>query len=240
MSDLTPLEVLVWADMACFTRPENKVERVSYPVMTPSAARGVLEAIFWKPEFAWQVREIVVLKPVRFFGMLRNEVELKASAGRPNGFYASDARQQRQTLALADVAYVIRADIAPRPHVADEDPAKWRDQFRRRVERGQCFHRPYLGCREFAAHFAKPDGSETPVTQTSDLGLMLFDIAFRPDSNARRLTFARHGGRSDDGTTRERQNVGGVASPIFFEARLDGGVLRVRPELYAMTEGAAS
>src|SRR5688500_5509480 len=134
-----PLEVKVWAEMACFTRPENKVERVSYPLPTPSAARGVLEAIFWRPEVAYRVREIAVLKPIRYVSFLRNEVELKASS--PGGISITDARQQRNTLALYDVAYVIRADMHLRGHTSD-DVAKYRDQFRRHVQRGKCFHRP--------------------------------------------------------------------------------------------------
>src|SRR5689334_8051532 len=130
-----PVEVRVWGDHACFTRPEMKVERVSYTVMTPSAARGILEAIFWKPEFSWRVREIAVLKPIRYFSILRNEVQSKMSARRDAPFYANEDRTQRHTLGLRDVAYVIRADVAVRAH-CDEDPAKFRDQFRRRVARG--------------------------------------------------------------------------------------------------------
>src|SRR6266566_682904 len=134
---LGEVSVKVWGAFACFTRPELKAERVSYPVMTPSAARGVLEAVFWKPEFAWRVREIWVLKEIRRFSVLRNEVN-----------HREWKTMQRHTLALRDVAYLIRADIAVKPGVG-EDPAKYRDQFRRRAERGQCYHRPYLGCREF-------------------------------------------------------------------------------------------
>lgn len=127
------LEVKVWSPMACYTRPESKVERVSYPVPTPSAARGVLEAIFWKPEFSWRVREIVVLKPVRYLSILRNEVEVKAGSG--EGISITNSRQQRHTLALRDVSYIIRADIVLRSH-ADADIAKYREQFRRHVEQG--------------------------------------------------------------------------------------------------------
>src|SRR5580700_180065 len=120
MPDLS-LEVKVWSRMACFTRPENKVERVSYPVCTPSAARGVLEAIFWKPEFTYQVREIAVLSPIRFVSILRNEVNHKASA-RTDSIFAtdSDERAQRNTLALCgegarDLEYIIRADVVVKP-----------------------------------------------------------------------------------------------------------------------------
>jgi CRISPR-associated protein Cas5d len=157
-----PLTVKVWGDTACFTRPEMKAERVSYPMMPPSAARGVLEAIFWKPEFAWQIRGIWVLKEVRFFSILRNEVNSKVAlstargwARSGGGYFAEEDRAQRHTLALRDVAYVIMADIVLAAH-ATEDIAKYRDQFRRRVNRGQCYHQPYLGCREFVAFFGPP------------------------------------------------------------------------------------
>ncbi|MCS6776124.1 MAG: type I-C CRISPR-associated protein Cas5c, partial [Chthonomonadaceae bacterium] len=193
--DHSLLEVEVWADFACFTRPEFKVERVSYPMMTPSAARGVLESIFWKPEFSWQVRAIHVLRPrhssagnnvdalsfYRHFSILRNEVSKRAT-GNPIFVDDTDTRAQRHTLGLRDVAYLIQADIVLRPHATD-DIAKYRDQFRRRVARGQCFSRPYLGCREFACDFAPPDGTvamrrlrhEQPIR----LGTMLFDVIRR-------------------------------------------------------------
>lgn len=206
MEDSPPLEVKVWSKMACWTRPENKVERVSYPVPTPSGARGVLEAIFWKPEFQWRVREIVVLKPIRYAGLLRNEVNSKASPS-SSGISVTDDRAQRHTLALYDVAYIIRADAVVKPGV-EYEAAKYRDQFRRRVERGQCFHRPYLGCREWAADFAPPSPEDKPISSRDadqHLGLMLFDIAF---------------GRS------------GANYPLFFEAKLEKGVLRVPDALY--------
>lgn len=200
------LELKVWGPLACFTRPEMKVERVSYSVMTPSAARGVLEAIFWKPEFSWRVHEIWVLNPIRYFSMVRNEVQSKASPRREDPYYADKDRTQRHTLALRDVAYVIRADVAVRPH-CDADPAKFRDQFRRRVARGQCFHRPALGCREFAAEFGPPGPQDRPRHEiTRDLGLMLFDLKY--NGNA------------------------GPHEPHFFEAILEGGVLRVPQRLY--------
>jgi CRISPR-associated protein Cas5d len=182
-----------------------KVERVSYPVMTPSAARGVLEAIYWKPEFEWRVREIAVQRPIRYFSILRNEVQSKAVAGRKEPFYADEDRTQRHTLGLRDVAYLIRADVRVRSH-CQEDPAKFRDQFRRRVEKGQCFHRPALGCREFAADFADPGPRpEVQAGLTMDLGLMLFDVRYRGN---------------------------GPHEPVFFPARLEAGVLRVPAALY--------
>jgi CRISPR-associated protein Cas5d len=208
-----PLAVKVWSDLACFTRPEMKAERVSYPVMTPSAARGVLEAVFWKPEFTWQVRAIKVLKSIRHFSILRNEVNNKAVSATAakwardgGGYFAEEDRAQRHTLALRDVAYVILADIVLKPH-ATADVAGYRDQFRRRVEQGQCYHRVYLGCREFAAHLGPPNHDDMPIQLSDDLGLMLFDLDYPADCSGR--------GR-----------------PRFFEAKLDNGVLHVDPALY--------
>lgn len=212
MSNSPPLQVKVWGEFACFTRPEMKVERVSYPVMTPSAARGVLEAIFWKPEFEWRVREIWVLNPIRQFSILRNEVNNRQSnrsamswADSGGGYYADEDRAQRHTLGLRDVAYVIKANIALRAY-ADADEAKYRDQFRRRVQRGQCLHRPALGCREFAADFCNLDGTERSIEVTEDLGLMLGDLSYKAD---------------------------GRGTPVFFNARLEDGVMSVPQHIYA-------
>ena len=194
---MIPLTVLVWGEGACFTRPEHKVERVSYPVMTPSAARGVLEAIYWKPEFDWVVEGIDVLRPIRWHSFTRNEVTRRATGN--SGFAASDARTQRHTVALKNVAYAIRARPEPRPHER-EGVVRHRDVFRRRVERGQCFHRPYLGCREFAAHFGPVTGGDHPIDETTELGPMLLDMEYDPDGSGR-------------------------GSPVFFEAKLHRGTL---------------
>lgn len=210
----SPVEVKVWslpeAPYACFTRPEMKVERVSYPVMTPSAARGVLEAIYWKPQFSWRIEEIVVLKPIRYFSILRNEVNSRASERSAwnwhkngGGFVASEDRAQRNMLGLRDVAYIIRANVQVKTGVGD-DPAKFRDQFRRRVVKGQCFAQPYLGCREFTAAFGPVEGEEVPQSGSMALGRMLYDLAFQPGS-------------------------GGKATPRFFDAGLRDGVMTVPP-----------
>jgi len=228
-----PLEVKVWGDLACFTRPEFGTERVTYEVMTPSAARGVLEAIFWKPEMEWRVREIAVLNPIRRFSILRNEMNSVQSDRSARswerdggGYYADEDRAQRHTLCLRDVSYVIRADIVLKSH-ANDHPAKYRDQFRRRVKRGQCFTQPYLGTREFSAFFSPPEGDERPVDLTDELGLMLFDLEYElaPDGE---IQYVGHGGG--------RKIVKGNAQPRFFPARLERGVLRVPPELYEMRE----
>lgn len=210
MSNSPPLEVKVWGDLACFTRPEMKVERVSYPVMTPSAARGILEAIFWKPEFQWRVKEIWVLKPIYHFSILRNEIKSRQSersarnwVDSGGAYFADEDRDQRHTLGLRDVAYIIRADVVPIcPGEGNE--AKYRDQFRRRVQRGQCLHRPYLGCREFECYFSERSGDEIPISLTDDLGPMLADLDYDPD---------------------------GRGEPRFFHARLENGILRVPQDI---------
>ena len=227
------LEVKVWGSLACFTRPEFGVERVSYEVMTPSAARGVLESIFWKPEFSWQVREVQVLNPIRHYSILRNEIntlqsDKSARKWEENGgrYFADDDRAQRHTLCLRDVAYLIRADIVLKPHATD-NVAKYRDQFRRRVDKGKCFNQPYLGTRECSAFFAKPSGDETPIEHSDDLGLMLFDMQFE-EAKKGSLSYRSHGSEG-------AKTVKGNAKPLFFRARLEQGVLHVPQELYGQS-----
>lgn len=184
------LSVQVWGDMACFTRPEMKTERVSYPMMTPPAARGVLEAIFWKPEVTWRVARIAVLRPIRWFNLRRNEVSSMAplteirravAAGGDWRFDAETDRDQRATLGLRDVSYRIDAALVPRSGTPG-DHAKYRDQFRRRVERGQCYTQPFLGCREFTASFGPVGPDTAPIDWNDHLGLMFwgFDYSSRP------------------------------------------------------------
>ena len=185
----------VWGDYACFTRPEMKVERVSYDVMTPSAARGILEAIHWKLAIRWVIDRIHVLKPIRFENVRRNELGHKIPADRvrtemKRGESAwlptliEDDRQQRAATLLRDVAYVIEAHFVLTDKAADDDTdAKHLAMFNRRAAKGQCFHRPCLGTREFAADFA-PAGDALPRSQlladqrNRDLGWMLHDIDF--------------------------------------------------------------
>ncbi len=208
------IRLKVWGDYACFTRPEMKVERVSYDVMTPSAARGILEAVHWKPAIRWMIDRIHVLEPIRFETIRRNEVGAKIPAKKVEtamnrasleGLHqvVEDDRQQRATLALRDVAYVIEAHFEMTQKArAGDNPGKHLDMFRRRTEKGQCFHRPALGCREFVADFEWVDEippSKMPEDQRNrDLGWMLYDIDF---ANGRR--------------------------PMFFRARLEDGVLDV-------------
>lgn len=193
----------VWGDAACFTRPEMKVERVSYEVMTPSAARGVLEAIMWKPQMRWRVRAIDVLKPIRFGQIRRNEVAGKAWPGKIIIADDQDERQQRAMLHLVDVAYVIHADIELTAKAGPEDSmAKYVAMFERRASTGQCFQRPVLGTREFAADFrllAPDEPGPLPVADTKGLGFMFLDF----DHSKKPPT------------------------PIFFSGRLDNGRLSV-------------
>ena len=187
-----------WAERACFTRPKMKAERVSYDVITPSAARGILEAIHWKPAIRWVVDTIHVLKPIRFESIRRNEVGSKISdrnamaamtSGKLGGLvsYVDEDRQQRASTILRDVAYVIEAHFEMTGRAGDDDnEAKHADTFQRRAARGQCFHQPCLGTREFVADFELIDG-EVPTTalppdqRNKDLGWMLYDIDFAND-----------------------------------------------------------
>lgn len=181
----------VSGDFACFTRPEVKVERVSYDVMTPSAARSVFEAILWKPAIRWEVRRIEVLKPIRWVSVRRNEVASKVSVrnaqtamntGQGNlASYIEEDRQQRAGLFLRDVAYRLHAELVSVGDDALANPAKYREMFQRRAEKGQCVNQPYLGCREFAARFRlidDPAGEPQALDESRDLGWMLYDMDF--------------------------------------------------------------
>ncbi|MFN3868629.1 MAG: type I-C CRISPR-associated protein Cas5c [Hyphomicrobiaceae bacterium] len=213
---MSGIKLHVWGDWACFTRPEMKVERVSYDVMTPAAARGMLEAIHWKPAIRWEIDRIHVLRPIKFQTFRRNEVGSKISAqkarsamsrGRVDGvaLAVDDDRQQRATIALRDVAYVIEAHFEMTNRAGAEDnPGKHLDMFKRRAASGQCFHRPCLGCREFAADFELIEGEAPASTLPApdldrDLGWMHYDIDF---------------------SAREKR-------PMFFRARLESGVIEV-------------
>ena len=206
----------VWGEYACFTRPENKAERLSYDVITPSAARGVLEAIYWKPQIGWVIDRIHVLRPVRFTNLRRNEVGSKIPAGAVKtamrtgtgalGLYVDEIRQQRAATILRDVEYVIEAHFVLRDR--SDRLEKHSEMFQRRARRGQYFHHPYLGTREFPADFELVEDKipASPLTGEVDLGLMLHDIDFfrRDDAavfsggdagrNHRRAAAARIGG----------------------------------------------
>lgn len=214
------IKLKVWGDYALFTRPEMKVERVSYDVMTPSAARGILEAIYWKPAICWVIDRIHVLKPVRFENIRRNEVGKKAS--KPSeahlkgecstslGFCIDEVdnkgklkyRQQRASMILRDVEYVIEAHFEFTSE-DDTNAGKHMDVFTRRAKKGQCFHRPYFGCREFPVNFEWCDDiPESSLSGEQDLGFMLHDIDFT------------------DGMT-----------PNFFRAVMKNGIINCRKEV---------
>ena len=220
------LVVEVWGDFACFTRPEAKVERFSYPVMTPSAARGILDAIYANPEkFVWRIERIDALNPIRFIALRRNEVKEKISVnavkramdGGQAPVIVCDAtreptgndmlgRTQRQTIALRDVRYRIYAHIHPRPG-CEAGVHALKQQAARRISQGKCFYQPYLGCREFVAYFEPAVGHRQPADEDIDIGLMLYDV-FDLDSVVRY-----------------------EARPFIsaFRARLAAGVLHVPP-----------
>ncbi|MDD2734992.1 MAG: type I-C CRISPR-associated protein Cas5c [Desulfuromonadaceae bacterium] len=202
MLDDRVVRVKVTGDYACFTRPDLKVERMTYPCMTPSAARGVLDSILWKPEFQWYVRRIIVLNPVRFMSIKRNEINSKQ--GR-NPIVVEEKRAQRNSVLLRNVAYIIEASIYMNNATDKRMYEKYvgmtekrEGLFPRRVKKGQCWRRPYLGTREFSAEFMSPEGNEQPIQETIPIGSMLFDIFY---DNA------------------------GKPQPLFFEAVIRDGVL---------------
>ncbi len=213
------IKLHIWGERACFTRPEMKVERVSYDVITPSAARGILEAIHWKPAIRWEIDRIHVLSPIRFESIKRNEVGSKIGLGNikkamnaqsTQDLYnaADEDRQQRAATVLRDVVYVIEAHFVLTTKASSEDnEGKHLDQFKRRARKGQCFHQPCMGTREFPAHFVLLDeGDAWPLCELSDadknrdLGWMLHDIDFAAGN-----------------------------TPRFFRAELKDGVVEVPP-----------
>ncbi|MBN1191152.1 MAG: type I-C CRISPR-associated protein Cas5 [Dehalococcoidales bacterium] len=196
MLDKRIVKVKVKGDYACFTRPDLKVERMTYPCMTPSAARGILDSVLWKPEFQWYVRKIIILNPLRFAYIKRNEINSKQ--GR-SPIIVEYKRAQRNSVVLKDTAYIIEASIFQKEPDIHNSPEKYIGRkgidadhdgiFVRRVKRGQCWRRPYLGVREFAAEFIEPDGSEEPVPDTIPVGSMLFDIYYDEKGKAEPLFF---------------------------------------------------
>ncbi|GAQ51233.1 type I-C CRISPR-associated protein Cas5c [Streptomyces acidiscabies] len=191
------LVVEVSGPLACFTRPELKVERVSYPVMSPSAAVGLLETIFWKPEFAYVVRAIEVLAPIEWMSVRRNEVKSVISPGEvaalrkdPQRRYDVETdRDQRNSMLLRDVHYRIRTQVVLTQRGSGERVEKYREQLRRRVDKGACFAQPFLGCREFSASFG-PQTDAVPIDRDEELGVMLHSIVY-PDSGGEKYRWFR-------------------------------------------------
>lgn len=206
----------VRGEWACFTRPEMKVERVSYDVITPSAARAVFEAIYWKPAVRWEVHRFEVLLPIRWSNIRRNEVASVVSArnvqqamtagGGALALYVDEDRQQRAAMLLRDVAYRLHAHLVVRLDRGDpQPPAKFFETFERRARKGQCVNQPYLGCREFAARWRLVDdlGVEpSPIDESRDLGWMLHDLDFADPIDPQ---------------------------PRFFRAKMVGGIVAVPP-----------
>lgn len=206
------ISLKVWGEFGCFTRPELKSERMSYAVITPSAARGILEAIYWRPEIKWIIDRVHVLSPIIFASIRRNElggkipygnVRSAMNGGAPPSVFIEDDRQQRAALVLRDVSYIIDAHFEVVK--GDDNTAKHKEMFVRRVRKGQCFTRPFFGCREFPAFFELVEGNLPksalpPADRDKDLGIMLHDIDFAHDM-----------------------------TPRFFPARLCDGILHVPP-----------
>lgn len=210
------VKVKVWGDYALFSRPEMKVERCTYDVMTPSAARGILEAIYWHPGMRWIIDRIYVMKPIQFTSIRRNEVRQKIIAGdvlsvyngenKELGMSSKNERAQRASLLLRDVEYVIDAHFEMTDKANESDnPGKFKDIIMRRLKRGECYHMPYFGCREFPVNFSLMEDDEIhtayEVVEEKDLGFMLYDMDY---SNL--------------------ENI----EPIFFRAVMRKGILDLR------------
>lgn len=248
----------VWGDWACFTRPEMKVERVSYPVMTPSAARGILEAVFWEPQVCYCVAAIRVVRRGRWASIRRNEVQsiislrnvgqwmeqpekvspIEAGGGAPDG-------TQRNMLALQEVEYIISAELRTTPlanHPSDT-PTKYFAEFKRRAQHGKCFHRPALGMREFAADFEWVDDPQAALEErvtelgtswrqpVEDLGLMLYDV-FPPAARAQGFRWKRPDELGDKPKKNTPRFVGEKVQPraCFFHAKIEDSTLSCHPD----------
>ncbi len=214
--------IRVGGEFACFTNPGLKVERCTYPVMTPAAARGVLEAIYWKPQFRWEIRAIKALKPIKQISIMRNEIEERQDK---KPIIIEQKRQQRASLILKDVEYVIKAEIVLKEGI--NNIVGYIEQFERKLKNGQCHHTPYLGTREFAAWFELSTGeeeSEEPIKNLS-LGQILFDIAYKEDKERQEIDFHRHKGE-------EKRVARGYAHALYFDATIKDNVLTVPREKY--------
>ena len=202
----------VWGDWALFTRPEMKVERVSYDIPTPSSARGMLEAVYYHPGLIWHIDKIYILNPIRFTNIRRNEVDAKVLASdlrgavqgsqKPLGIISANSIQQRAALLLRDVHYIFEAHFDMTDKAGSNDnPGKYQDIVKRRLKKGQCYSQPYLGCRECTAHFSLWEGGDIKTIQeTRDLGWMLYDMDYSDPTSI---------------------------TPIFFRANMVNGVVDV-------------
>lgn len=228
------IKLLVWGDRASFNRPEMKVERVTYDVMTPSAARGILEAIYWKPQMKWVIDRIHVLNPIRFSNIRRNELGGKIAVNMKNtsdgsemGVLIAENRQQRAGIILLNVKYGIEAhiDVVEKDRTNEHSGAKHLEMFKRRASNGQYFHHPYFGNREFPVNFELVEEFPKPHEELkdTDFGYMLNDMVFTPDKKGR-VVESSQGRRLS-------------ATPVFFRAKMKNGVIEVPP---AVAETAAA
>lgn len=194
------IRIEVWGPYGCYSRPELKTERVSYDVITPSAARGLVESIYWHPGLLYTIDRIYLLSPIQFTNIRRNEVKSTllssaalsaAKGGPPPVLYTSQEIQQRAALVLQDVHYVIECHFTMTDKAAPGDnPGKFQDILRRRLRKGQCYHQPCFGCREFPAHFREwPEDEIHPLDVTQDLGFMLYDLDYSDPKNIRSQFF---------------------------------------------------
>jgi CRISPR-associated protein Cas5d len=218
-------KVEIWGDYACFSRPELKVERVSYEVITPSAARGILEAVLWKPAIRYIIDEIAVCSPIRFDNVRRNEVNSKASAGKQY-IAASADRAQRAALVLRDVRYVVTGHFVMTDKAGEGDnEGKFAEMLKRRLRNGQCYHMPYFGTREFPAKIRLIEDDErppVPINETRSLGLMLYDIDYIKHVE-------KVSGNDDEGKKTEIEiEVMDEWDPTYFMAEIKGGVIDLR------------
>ena len=222
------MKIKFWGDYGLFTRPEYKAEPHTYQVLTPTAAVGMLESIFWKPEMHYVVRQLTVLNPIRVLSMQRNMIQSKQSSkvarswmqndgiGR---YFANEDRTQRNHVILKNPAYIVDFHFELEPH-ATESADKYSAQLKRRIDRGQCYRHPYFGCREYPAFFSWADGSEKPAPElqgTFDLGMILKHLHFIRDSK----------GKVSWRDPATRQIVRGRVLPEFFQARMVDGVIEV-------------
>lgn len=198
------VRVKVWGDYALFSRPEMKVERCSYDIMTPSAARGIMEAIYWHPGMCWKIDRIHIMKPIQFTSVRRNEVKSKVSANNVLSVYNGAKKElfisskeeivQRASLLLKDVEYIIDAHFEMTDKANDSDnPGKFKDIIMRRLKRGECYHTPYFGCREFPVNFCLCEEEEVhsayEVVEEKDLGFMLYDMDYSEPENIQPMFF---------------------------------------------------
>ncbi|MEW6054738.1 MAG: type I-C CRISPR-associated protein Cas5c [Nitrospirota bacterium] len=219
--------IKVGGDYACFTNPGLKVERCTYPVMTPAAARGLLEAIYWKPQFRWEIREIKVLKPIKQISIMRNELNERQGK---NPIIIDDPknRAQRTSLILKDVEYVIKADLVLKEGI--NNIMGYIDQFARKLKTGQYHHTPYLGTREFAAWFESATGDEEPecIIKEYPIGQMLFDSAYIEDNERKEIDFHLHGHTHSN----DKRVARGYQSAVYFDAIVENNILKIPPKKY--------